>query len=874
MPDSRSQEISRLAAEVETLKIRLQKLQSRSKVDQLTGPLSPEELISFHPLTDLVHIETLQGLLDHFCEATGLTTGLLTPEGDLLAFSGKPARVCMELIRTTETGLHRCRAMLEKAREEHKSCFGPCHAGMFDGAVPIVVQGIIKGFLVIGQVLTEAPDREKALAYADELGIPGKEYWEALQEVAVVDAQHILSGARLLEFVGNQIANQAASTFILQQEVRTRKQTQRKLEEANTLLNAVLNGIPGYLNILDRDMNILNLNDNMLAVCGATGARGKVIGRKCHEVFHDTNVPCPQCLVPQVMESRKPASRETVPADSVMAAGREQKSYIAPIIDAGGEVIGAVEAIMDISDLKRTERALRESESRLRTIIDNAPVMIVSFDENLRFSLCNKECERKTGWSLKSLNDLSSPFEKLFPESDDLVRAYTQIRKVSGKFHEYNLRCFDDSIVTQAWANFRLPGGEFIAMGYDQTRTKQMEREILDSKEKAEAANRAKSTFLANMSHDLRTPINGIEGMLQLMIMNRLEPKQQRMAETALRSCNRLTRLLGDILDLSKVESGKMELQEEIFSIEEVRASILELFSRDAARKSLALEVAFAPDIPPWLRGDGSRLRQILNNLVTNALKFTEHGFVRIEASLAAGQPPDGATILFTVSDSGIGIPKTMLERIFNPFRQVDGSYSRKVGGAGLGLSIVKRLVDLMGGEISVESHPGQGSSFQCTLPFSPAGKPARQAGRKLDTSHDRYERRPRILLAEDDPVNRAAAGRMLEKMDCTVRTAVSGREALDRLQEETFDMVLMDIQMPVMDGLEATAAIRSDRAFASVRTIPIVALTAHAMAGDRERMLEAGMNDHLPKPLDFAALAAMVRKWSGPGDSETAAGI
>jgi CheY-like chemotaxis protein len=317
-----------------------------------------------------------------------------------------------------------------------------------------------------------------------------------------------------------------------------------------------------------------------------------------------------------------------------------------------------------------------------------------------------------------------------------------------------------------------------------------------------------------------------------------------------------------------------MELQEEIFSIDEVRASILELFSRDAARKSLALEVAFAPDIPPWLRGDGSRLRQILNNLVTNALKFTEHGFVRIEASLAAGQPPDGATILFTVSDSGIGIPKTMLERIFNPFRQVDGSYSRKVGGAGLGLSIVKRLVDLMGGEISVESHPGQGSSFQCTLPFSPAGKPARQAGRKLDTSHDRYERRPRILLAEDDPVNRAAAGRMLEKMDCTVRTAVSGREALDLLQEETFDMVLMDIQMPVMDGLEATAAIRSDRAFASVRTIPIVALTAHAMAGDRERMLEAGMNDHLPKPLDFAALAAMVRKWSGRGDSETAAGI
>jgi two-component system sensor histidine kinase EvgS len=784
----------------------------------------------------------------------------LTPEGDLLAFSGKPARVCMELIRGTETGLHRCRAMLEKAREEHKSCFGPCHAGMFDGAVPIVVQGIIKGFLVIGQVLTEAPDREKALAYADELGIPGKEYWEALQEIAVVDAQHILSGARLLEFVGNQIANQAASTFILQQEVRTRKQTQRKLEEANTLLNAVLNGIPGYLNILDRDMNILNLNDNMLAVCGVTGARGKVIGRKCHEVFHDMNAPCPQCLVPQVMESRKPASRETVPADSVMAAGREQKSYIAPIIDAGGEVIGAVEAIMDISDLKRTERALRESESRLQTIIDNAPIMIISFDDSLRLYGCNKEFIHQTGWTPELLNALAEPYMEVLPDPEERSRALASLKTPNAIFSEYTLKCRDGRIAPQAWATFRLPDGDYIAMGYDQTRTKQMEREILDSKEKAEAANRAKSTFLANMSHDLRTPINGIEGMLQLMIMNRLEPKQQRMAETALRSCNRLTRLLGDILDLSKVEAGQMCIHPAPFRIDDLLRSLRDLFDFPARQSGLSLIIEKKSGVPGALVGDEHRIQQILFNLVGNALKFTSRGEIRVTVQAADAGPKTGGTrISFSVSDTGRGIPAALQADIFKPFAQGDGYRMRE--GVGLGLTIVRRLTDLMHGEIGLDSREGEGTAFRVVLPLEIGEMQTCAASKQYEEIYKPLPEGTRVLVVEDDKVNMLVLRKLFRELDLEIAEAQDGREALDQLRQDRFDLILTDVQMPVMSGIEMTDIIRSAPEFREIADIPIIALSAFAMKEDRDTFLGSGMTDTLAKPIEFRELFRALRR-------------
>lgn len=370
----------------------------------------------------------------------------------------------------------------------------------------------------------------------------------------------------------------------------------------------------------------------------------------------------------------------------------------------------------------------------------------------------------------------------------------------------------------------------------------------------AEAANQAKSEFLANMSHEIRTPINGIMGMMQLMQMTtKLDAEQKQMVDMTLNSANRLTRLLSDILDLSRVEAGKMTIYEEKFSIRELLNSVTDLFKVTARDKSVELECTRNSALPDEIIGDPARTRQVLFNLVGNALKYTDQGRVSLDIMpLPLGSDED-IRVLFTISDTGIGIPDDKLGSLFKPFVQVDGSHARKYQGAGLGLSIVKRLVDLMGGKINVSSQVGKGTTVYVVLPFKlPEGVefpknlekgPLLQAKKRL-----------RILLAEDDPSNALPVQKLLEKAGYTVIRAENGQQVLDLLNEQYFDLILMDIQMPVMDGVEATRVIRSQD-MGPNKDIPIIALTAYAMQGDREKFLEAGMNDYLAKPVNMKDL-------------------
>ncbi len=555
---------------------------------------------------------------------------------------------------------------------------------------------------------------------------------------------------------------------------------------------------------------------------------------------------------------------------------------ILPCGDSSGRIDRHLSIGTDVTARQQAEEQILASRKLLADVLSAASeVSIVATDPAGLITLFNRGAERLTGWTAEELVGRATP-ERLHVAEEVEARA-EEILAATGRKVE-GIRVFTAEAELQGaerrdWTYVRRDGTRFpvslvvtamrdgegritgyLGIAQDVTQLRQATAELAAARDQALEASRLKSEFLATMSHEIRTPMNGMFGMIEHLAGTGLDETQRQALEVLQRSAESLRALLDDILDLSKIEAGRLALESAPFEPAALAAEAAAALEPVARSKGLRLDLDTAGVVGSWRRGDAVRLRQILLNLLSNAVKFTAAGSVSLRVF-----PGEGAVVLFTVTDTGIGIAADDLPRLFQNFVQVDASTARKFGGSGLGLAICRRLAALMGGELAVTSEPGHGSTFTLAVPLAPAAPRASTSAAPAAGKADWHGRGLRVLVVDDNETNQLVAVVRLQKLGLEVKTASGGTEALRLLADERFDLVMMDVQMPGLDGYETTRRIRAGHGGVLRPEVPVVAMTANAMQGDAELCLEAGMNDYLAKPIHGPTLEAVLRRWLPP---------
>ncbi|MFD2263736.1 PAS domain S-box protein [Lacibacterium aquatile] len=654
-------------------------------------------------------------------------------------------------------------------------------------------------------------------------------------------------------------------TLLRQREMQLRMQTE--------LLEAVLNIMPLHVVIRDEAGAIIHINHNSLDFVGKTAS--EVIGKTARQIYDPD-------LTQQIEENDRRALAGEIldwtASDHVdRHGGTKSFLHYIRVERVGGRRV-VIASSLDVTDRRAAERALADSEARFRDIVEGSIQGVLIVKEH-KVLFANPAFARMFGYdSPSAVVDIETV--GLLVDGDTRMRidaAWEQIREGAATVELPQLlaRRADGS---HAWLDAylrRIIWNRRSAMQFtvvDVTQRTLAVEELLRSRSdlenqrtKAEMANRAKSQFLAVMSHELRTPMTGVLGMVDLLLDSPLSDEQRAQVLTLRSSAEALLTLLDDLLDLSKIEAEQLELERIDFDLVPLVQDVAQLFRNRAADRGTALTVDLPEDLPRILKGDPTRLRQILLNLIGNAVKFTEGGTVAIKVRVISGEP--GLNCLrFEVSDTGIGIPREQQMRLFQPFMQADASTTRRFGGTGLGLAISRRLVEAMQGEIGVISEPGQGASFWFIVP-GVEGDPAAVQTARRPAAPVAHIAPMRILLAEDNEINRSLVVTMLKRRGHQVTAVENGRLAVDAALSEPFDIVILDIQMPVMDG--ATAARHIRNAPQPTCALPLIALTADVMPEHRESYFAAGLDRILPKPVDWHQLDATIAELTGQAPTE-----
>ncbi len=650
------------------------------------------------------------------------------------------------------------------------------------------------------------------------------------------------------------------------------------MQESEQRLRKVLENMPVMMTAFDTEGNIIVWNRECERITGYTAAE-IIINPKARELFYGET----GALGSDGNDFRDREWQITGKDDSLKTVAWSNISDRFSIPGWAGWGIG-----VDITERKQTEATLEREYQQLRQIIQNAPVAMAMLDNQMCYLAYSNQW--LTSFNLESQTLFGKTHYQVFPDlKEEWKNAYQQglqgqfLAKSEDKWERENGSVFYYRWAIQPWYTSEHKIGGIIIV-HDRI------DELVKAREAALEAAQVKSQFVANMSHEIRTPMNGVLGMAELLQQTLLNPKQQEYAQTIRTSANHLLSLINDILDFSKIEAGEMQLEMLNFDFNKCLEEVVELLTSQAKSKQLELSIKLDSKLPKFLKGDPLRLRQILLNLVGNAIKFTQAGKIEIQALLQS-ETDQTAFIHLAVIDTGIGISAAGIQKLFQSFSQVDSSTSREYGGTGLGLAICKQLVTLMGGEIGVESQINQGSTFWFIVPFekshSSLVSPQVLNDRSLvNTEYLTLNHQQKaitnnqirannekitnlkILVAEDNSINQAVILSQLEMLGYQAECVSNGSEALELLAQQDYDLVLMDCQMPLMDGYTATQELR--RREGNKRHSVVIALTANAMLEDREKCLAAGMDDYLSKPLEQEDLAKVITYWASRTKNET----